>query len=411
MEIRITGLDKWIMDVYKPYVRDYHTRLNVFYGGAGSGKSYFVCQKIIIKALRFKRKVLVVRKVGATLKASIWDLMSELLARMPGVIKSVNKTDLTIELINGSVFLFKGLDDSEKIKSIQGITDIVIEEATEISLDDFTQLNLRLRSNKSFNQIHLMFNPVSKANWCYQYFFEHGAPDDCVICQTTYKDNPHLPEQYVESLADLERRNPAYYKIYVKGEFATLDKLVFPVIEKRIVSAEETNDAYFWVGMDFGYTNDPTAITWGYYNPVKQSLYITGEYDQTGMTNDKIAETLINLGLSKERIVADSAEPKSIDELRRLGIKRILPSVKGKDSVMNGIDRLQRCDIIIDERCVKTIEEFENYTWEKDRKTGEYINRPVDCFNHHIDSIRYGVQTVMKKKGSRQDNNYIPLWN
>lgn len=406
--MQIKGVDKWILPVYRPYMLDYKTRINVFYGGAGSGKSYFVCQKIVIKALRDCRRVLVVRKVGATLKSSIWDLFMEIFSKMGGVIKSINRSDMTFELINGSQFLFKGLDDSEKVKSIQGITDIVIEEATEISLDDFTQLNLRLRSKKPGNQIHLMFNPVSKANWCYRYFFESGAPPDCVICQTTYKDNPHLPSEYVDSLMELEKRNPAYYKIYVKGEFATLDKLVFPVWQKRIISADETKDSYFWCGLDFGYTNDPTAITWGFYNPEGRKLYITGEYDKTGMTNDEIAQTIISLGLSKERIVADSAEPKSVEELRRLGVGRITKSIKGPDSVMNGIDRLQRCDIVIDERCVKTIEEFENYTWEKDKKTGEYTNRPVDCFNHHIDSIRYGIQTVIQKK-PRSDNAPL-LW-
>ena len=184
----------------------------------------------------------------------------------------------------------------------------------------------------------------------------------------------------------------------MRGEFATLDKLVFPVIQKRIISEDELTDAWFWAGMDFGYTNDPTAITWGYYNPVQNDLYITGEYDKIGMTNDVIAETLVSLGLSKEKIVADSAEPKSITELRNLGIKRIIASVKGADSVKNGIDRMQRCNIIIDERCTKTIEEFENYTWQKDKKTGEYINQPVDSYNHHIDSIRYGIQTVINKK-------------
>ena len=382
-----------------PYIRDYGTRVNVFYGGAGSGKSYFVMQKIILKALDSQRKVLIVRKVGATLKESVWSLTLELIhtGGLTPAVKQINKSDLTIEFLNGSVLLFKGLDDSEKIKSINGITDIVIEEATEITLDDFTQLNLRLRSKKPNNQIHLMFNPVSKANWVYKYFFE-TKPDNCVIVQTTYKDNPHLPKEYVESLHALENKNPAYYKIYVRGEFATLDKLVFPVIHKRIISEDELKDAWFWAGMDFGYTNDPTAITWGYYNPIQNDLYITGEYDKIGMTNDVIAETLVSLGLSKEKIVADSAEPKSITELRNLGIKRIIASVKGADSVKNGIDRMQRCNIIIDERCTKTIEEFENYTWQKDKKTGEYINQPVDSYNHHIDSIRYGIQTVISKK-------------
>lgn len=397
--MKITINKKGILPCYLPYIRDYKTRVNVFYGGAGSGKSYFVMQKIILKALDSQRKVLIVRKVGATLKESVWSLTLELIhtGGLAPTVKKINKSDLTIEFLNGSVLLFKGLDDSEKIKSINGITDIVIEEATEITLDDFTQLNLRLRSKKPNNQIHLMFNPVSKANWVYKYFFE-TKPDNCVIVQTTYKDNPHLPKEYVESLHALENKNPAYYKIYVRGEFATLDKLVFPVIHKRIISEDELKDAWFWAGMDFGYTNDPTAITWGYYNPVQNDLYITGEYDKIGMTNDVIAETLVSLGLSKEKIVADSAEPKSITELRNLGIKRIIASVKGADSVKNGIDRMQRCNIIIDERCTKTIEEFENYTWQKDRKTGEYINQPVDSYNHHIDSIRYGIQTVINKK-------------
>ena len=397
--MKITINKKGILPCYLPYIRDYKTRVNVFYGGAGSGKSYFVMQKIILKALDSQRKVLIVRKVGATLKESVWSLTLELIhtGGLTPAVKQINKSDLTIEFLNGSVLLFKGLDDSEKIKSINGITDIVIEEATEITLDDFTQLNLRLRSKKPNNQIHLMFNPVSKANWVYKYFFE-TKPDNCVIVQTTYRDNPHLPKEYVDSLHALENKNPAYYKIYVRGEFATLDKLVFPVIHKRIISEDELKDAWFWAGMDFGYTNDPTAITWGYYNPVQNDLYITGEYDKIGMTNDVIAETLVSLGLSKEKIVADSAEPKSITELRNLGIKRIIASVKGADSVKNGIDRMQRCNIIIDERCTKTIEEFENYTWQKDRKTGEYINQPVDSYNHHIDSIRYGIQTGINKK-------------
>lgn len=397
--MKITINKKGILPCYLPYIRDYKTRVNVFYGGAGSGKSYFVMQKIILKALDSQRKVLIVRKVGATLKESVWSLTLELIytGGLAPTVKQINKSDLTIEFLNGSVLLFKGLDDSEKIKSINGITDIVIEEATEITLDDFTQLNLRLRSKKPNNQIHLMFNPVSKANWVYKYFFE-TKPDNCVIVQTTYRDNPHLPKEYVDSLYALENKNPAYYKIYVRGEFATLDKLVFPVIQKRIISEDELTDAWLWVGMDFGYTNDPTAITWGHYNPIQNDLYITGEYDKIGMTNDVIAETLVSLGLSKEKIVADSAEPKSITELRNLGIKRIIASVKGADSVKNGIDRMQRCNIIIDERCIKTIEEFENYTWQKDKKTGEYINQPVDSYNHHIDSIRYGIQTVINKK-------------
>lgn len=394
----IKGLAKWILPVYHPYVRDYTTRFCVFYGGAGSGKSHFVAQKLILKCLQYKRKLLVIRKVGNTLKDSVWAMFLKLLYQIPQVIKNINKSEYTIELINGSIILFKGLDDPEKVKSIEGITDIVVEEASELTEDDFDQLNLRLRAKCGMLQIHLMFNPISKANWVYKRFFANGTPPDTVIVHTTYKDNPHLPEEYIASLLRLERTNPAYFKIYVLGAFATLDKLVFPVKTVRIISQDEVKNLPFWIGMDFGYTNDPTAITWGYCDNLKKILYITGEYTKRGMTNDVIATTLTNLGFGKERIVADSAEPKSIAELRKLGITRICPAVKGADSVKNGIDKLQRYDIVIDERCPDTIEEFDNYTWVKDKKTGEYINEPIDTFNHHIDSIRYGTQNVTGKK-------------
>ena len=406
----IKGLAKWILPVYWPYVRDYTTRVNIYYGGAGSGKSHFVSQKVILKCLQYKRKLLVIRKVGNTLKDSVWSMFLKLLYQMPQVIKNINKSDFTIELINGTVILFKGLDDPEKIKSIEGVTDIVIEEATELTEEDFDQLNLRLRAKCGMLQIHMMFNPVSKANWVYKRFFENGTPEDTVIIHTTYKDNPHLPKEYIESLLRLERTNPAYFKIYVLGGFATLDKLVFPVKTVRLVGADEIKDLPFWIGMDFGYTNDPTAITWGYCDQANHRLFITGEYDKTGMTNDVIAKTIIDLGFAKERIVADSAEPKSIAELKHLGINRITAAVKGPDSVKNGIDKLQRYEIIIDERCIKTIEEFDNYTWKKDKKSGEYVNEPIDTFNHHIDSIRYGVQSVLRKKlRSDTDNNLMFL--
>lgn len=405
--MKIKGLSHWVLPVYQKQMLNWHTRLNVFYGGAGSGKSYFITQKLCIKCLQMKRKLLVVRKVGSTLKESVWRLFLDVLGQLNNPVETVNKTDLKIILCNGSEILFKGLDDSEKIKSITDITDIFIEEATELSLDDFTQLALRLRSPLPFNQIHLAFNPVSKSNWCYKYFFESTPPKDCILQCTTYKDNPTLPKEYISTLEELKNRNPAYYRIYALGKFATLDKLVFPVYEKRIVSPDEVSNLPFWCGMDFGYTNDPTAITWGYYKQDNKTLYITGEYHKAGMTNGKIAETIKQLGLAKEIITADCAEPKSIAEIRQLGIHRIRASKKGADSIINGIDKMLRCKIVIDERCKNVIEEFENYTWEKDKKTDEYTNRPIDTFNHHIDSIRYGMQAlnIDKKK-----DTYNSLW-
>lgn len=390
--------NSWVLDI----VDDYSHRYEVYYGGGGSGKSYGAVQKVILKAVGNRRTVLVIRKVDRTLKDSIYKLFKSILSA-GGFPYNENKSEMRLMLPNGSEFIFKGLDDPEKIKSITDITDIVIEEATELSQDDFTQLDIRLRppAMVPHPQIILMFNPVSKANWCYLHWFKDGAPKGAKVVHTTYRDNHFLTAEYTAMLESLIETNPTYYKIYCMGEFATLDKLVFPIIHKRLIPAEEVRVFPFWCGLDFGFVNDPSALTWGRLDKAGKQLYITGEYDKRGMTNPEIADIIKGLGLAKEIIVADSAEQKSIEEIRRQGIPRIREALKGPDSINYGLDTMQSYHIIVDERCTHTIEEFENYTWQKDKKTGEYINRPIDLFNHHIDSIRYGIQGVLQKSGVR----------
>lgn len=387
--------NEWIYDL----IDDYSNKIEVYYGGAGSGKSYGAVQKILLKSFNDTRKVLVIRKIQNTLKNSIWSLFIEQITDI-GLIQhtKINKSNYEIELPNGSTFLFSGLDDPEKIKSINGITDIVIEEATELMLDDFTQLLLRLRPSAGieYPQIYLMFNPISKLNWVYDYFIVN-KPDNAIVINTNYNNNKFLTEDYKNELERLKERNPAYYRIYALGEFATLDKLVFPVFEKRLVNDEEVKGLPFFVGMDFGYINDPSAIIWAYYDERNKKIYIKGEYVKKGMLNNEIAETVISLGLTKEKIYADSAERKSIDEIKLRGIN-IEPTLKGKDSVINGIQWLNQHEIIIDERCFKTIEEFENYTWKKDKKTSEYTNEPVDTYNHTIDALRYAFNKKIASK-------------
>lgn len=358
------------------------------------GKSYGVMQKVILKAINEKRKFLIVRKIQRTIKDSIWALTLYLLEDL-GIKECcrINRSEYEVELPNGSIFLFKGLDDPEKIKSISAITDIVIEEATELNVDDFTQLNLRLRPKAKCPQIYLMFNPVSKVNWVYKCFFEDTNiqhDKDIYIKQTTYKDNKFLSDDYAKELEKLKNRNPAYYRIYAMGEFATLDKLIYPVYTKRIISQEEVQGLKKIQGLDFGYTNDPSALIWGFYDEENKRIYITGEYVKTGMLNDEIAEVIKRLGMAKDKTYADSAEPKSIDEIRRLDIN-IEGAIKGADSIIQGIQWIQQHELIVDERCFKTIEELENYTWKKDNKTGEYVNIPVDGYNHTLDALRYSL--------------------
>lgn len=377
-------------------INDYSHRIEVYYGGAGSGKSYGGTQKIYLKALNSKRKVLVIRKIQRTIKDSIFSVMlSHLHSSGLYDLCRVSRSDLEIELPNGSIFLFKGLDDPEKIKSIDGITDIVIEEGTELTEDDFTQLNLRLRALVDNLQIYIFFNPISKKNWVYDYFFVRELPLNVKIIKTTYLDNKFLSEEYRQELERLKDRNPAYYRIYCLGEFATLDKLVFPTYTTKIISDKDIEGLPRWIGADWGYVNDPSALVWGHIDTVNKKIYVCGEYVKKGMLNNEIAETMINLGLHKDKSYGDSAEPKTIAELKRYGIN-IEPTVKGKDSVIHGIQWIQQYELIIDNRCFKVIEELDNYTWKKDKKTGEYVNEPVDTFNHTIDAIRYGLNKYIK---------------
>lgn len=396
------NIDKAIFnDAYYPYLFDYQHRYSVFYGGAGSGKSHFVFQKFVIKALKMKRKILVVRKTAKSNLNSTFQMTIDTLSAF-GVYQycSVNKSTLTITLPNQSVFLFYGCDDSEKLKSIAGITDIICEEATELNVDDFTQLDLRLRPKEPFPQITCMLNPVSKANWVYRRWFADDAEVDenTLIVKTTYKDNRFLPTDYIQSLLQLARTNPTYYKIYAEGEFCSLDKLVYQNWTVREFDPASFPHLKLLVGLDFGYTNDPTALICSLLDQDNKTIYIFREWGKTGMTNTDIANGIKELGLAKSTIIADSAEPKSVEEIRRLGIQRIKESVKGPDSINHGIQKLKEYELVVHPDCEQVITELENYSWQKDKATNEYLNKPIDSFNHYLDALRYSMQCVEDHK-------------
>lgn len=388
---------------------DYSHFTEVHYGGGSSGKSHGVVQKVVLKALqdwKHPRKILWLRKVGATIADSLFqDVKGCLVDFKVWDFCEWNKTDNRVTLPNGAVFLFKGMDNSEKIKSIKGISDVVMEEASEFHLNDYTQLTLRLREKKHKNkQIFLMFNPVSKLNWVYKYFFTGEPHKNTLIRQSSYKDNKFLDEMTRQNLEDLANRNPAYYKIYALGEFATLDKRVFPKYETEILNKDDLKHLPSYFGLDYGYINDPSAFIHVKIDKKNKKLYILEEYVKTGMMNDELAKVIKQLGYAKERITADSAEKKSIAEMKREGIERIKPSMKGADSIMAGIQFISQYDIVVDERCYKTIEELDNYTWKKDKQTDEYYNEPVDTYNHCIDSLRYAVEELMiKNREERKD--------
>ena len=200
-----------------------------------------------------------------------------------------------------------------------------------------------------------------------------------------------MPDSYIQSLEGMMADNPYYYRVYALGEFATLDKLVYSNWEVSDFDYRDIQGTHL-AGLDFGFSIDTTAFIASVLDEQNKTLYVYKEWCQKNKTNDEIASALSALGYSKSIIICDSAEPKSIEELRRAGLLRAKESIKGKDSVIFGIQKLQQYHIVVHPSCVETITELENYSWQKDRASGEYINKPIDDFNHCLDALRYSLQ-------------------
>lgn len=350
--------------VYLPYIDDNEKRYMVFYGGAASGKSHFVAQRLVYKALKDKRKILVLRKVNRTTKNSTFQLLLDILSQFQ-IIKycNINKSDYTITLPNGSIFILSGLDDPEKIKSITGLTDAWLEEATEFTMDDFSQVDLRIRHPTArAQQIYLSFNPISKVSWCYKNFFEENSElsefrKEVKIIHTNYMDNPFLPQEYIDALLLMKKTNEAYYRIYALGEFGSLDKLVYDNWQSFDFDIDKIKGEHL-CGLDFGYVNDPTAFVSSVLVESERRIYVCQEWGGAGYLNDAIAEKIKELGFAKSLIMADSAEQKSIDEIKKMGISRIKPCAKGKGSILTGIDKIKQYELIVHPSCVKIKEEL-----------------------------------------------------
>lgn len=383
---------------FLPLLLDNEHRVILLLGGGGSGKSFFAFQRAVYRALSEpNRKVLIVRKSAVDVRRSCWeDLQRTIRQFKVSKFCTVNQTTMEVRLTNGSRFLLMGLDDFEKVKSIPDINDILIEEASEITFDDYSQLLQRTRGKgRLLNQVVLMSNPVSKANWLFKHFFADGCKEpNCIISRTTYKDNPFLNQETVETLENYRDTNPYYYRVYTLGEWGSLSKQVFTNYRSEELDITELRKRNYQhlVGLDFGFINDPTAIVDCLLDEEGSRLYVLREFYQTGLLNDEIAAQLKMMGLSKSTIIADSAEQKSIEEIKRAGISRIRPAAKGQGSVLQGIQKLQQYEIVVDSSCFNLLEELENYSWKRDKSTGEYINEPIDAYNHAIDALRYSLQ-------------------
>ena len=382
----------------KAYQGMFHdkNRYIIIYGGAGSGKSHFVAQQKVLQHLRdSNRKTLVIRKIGRTLRNSVFANIKESISDF-GVENKFHipkgKTDFDIKDSNGGEFIFTGLDDAEKLKSIVGITDVWIEECTEITEEDFKQVDLRLRGESPIpKQITMTFNPVSALSWIKGYFFDIKR-DNCTILKTTYLDNKFIDEDYRKMLESLKDQDYVYYQIYALGEWGVLGNLIFT---NYVIEEIPTRDAAYksiYQGLDFGF-NDPSAfVKVGY---IDDELYVYDELYLRGLTNNELIPH-VKAKAGPGTIIADSSEPDRIKEFRQQGMN-VQGAVKEQGSVKAGLDWAKRRRIHISPECQNFIHEIQSYKYREDRD-GNVLDEPVDFNNHLLDAFRYSLEPLRKER-------------
>lgn len=371
-------------------------------GSRASKKSKTTALWHIVKLIEYPlANVLVVRKTERTLRDSCYSDLKWAIQRL-GLDSYFNCTVSPLEITykpTGQKILFRGMDDPLKLTSIsvpQGyICFCWIEEAYEINKEsDFDMLDESIRGELPpglFKRLTITFNPWSERHWLKKRFFD--KEDDSVLALTTnYLCNEWLDDGDKALFERMKVNNPRRYQVAGLGNWGIVDGLIFENWKEEQFNIDDIKtkcESIF--GLDFGYTNDPTALFCGLLDKVNKKIYVFDEIYEKGLSNAAIYQRINDKGFSKELITADCAEPKSIDELRGLGLRRITAAKKGKDSIMNGIQFIQDYEIIIHPKCVNFLTEISNYTWDKD-KFGNAINKPVDDFNHLMDAMRYAIE-------------------
>ena len=360
-----------------------NNRYIVNIGGSRSTKTYSILQLLIVKAIESTEPLVIsiVRKSLPSLRISVLRDFFDILKNLDLYnVENHNKTENTY-LLNNTLIEFFSIDDAQKRRGSK--RDILfINEANELTYEDFFQLNIR-----TTNQIFLDFNP-SEQFW---YNDKLQSRDDVTIIHSTYKDNPYLNKEQVNEIERLQFTDLQYYQIYALGQFAGGMDLVYqyiPIDDIPVDSAKLVG-----LGMDYGFTNDPTTLVEVWKD--NDSVYLNELLYERNLTNQDIADKLSEYGVDRYiEIIADSAEPKSIEEIRRMGFN-IKPAQKGPDSILNGIDILKRKSIHVTKQSINLIKELNNYKWVTD-KNGNKLNKPVDAFNHALDAVRYVALNKMK---------------
>lgn len=377
-----------------PYLLDYSHRWEVYMGSAGSAKSYFITQKLIVRACKEPIKILVCRRYGSTIRNTCFSLFKEILAKwklLPFV--KIRETDFNIRFSNGSEIIFMGLDEETKLLSLNGIGAIFIEEAYEVPKPIVEQLNLRLRGKTENQQIIMAFNPISANHWLKE--FCDNPPSSFVFIHSTYKDNPFLNAEYIQQLEELYVRNPAKARVFCDGEWGVdAEGLVITnwLVEEFDSMALAANGLEHRAGIDLGWV-DKTAIIDSLYDAANKTIYVFNEFYKSGCQLSDIAFALGEMNLKKTKVFVDSAEPRSIQFFRNEGFNTV-PCAKGKDSVKAGLMFLQDCRIIVHPKCKNFITELENFSYIKSKQTGEWTEETTHEWSHAIDACRYAYSDI-----------------
>jgi len=412
-------LTKDTLPLFRPLLKN-RSRYCFCYGSAGSGKSHFVAQKYLLRTFAAmsqgkQHRFLALRKTQPAMRKSFYALLNNYIdAWGARPIVKENKTDMTLTFKGGSQFICGGLDDPAKIKSIEGVTGVILEELPEFSYEDFRQVDLRLRGNTpSYKQITAMFNPVSRQSWVYKRLFEAKNLDDlfagthttttavgkgvissdATYHHSTFRNNPHLDEEYQAMLEGLRAEDSTLADIYAEGIWGVLKNLIiqsFVVIPDR-EWPHDFEDEYY--GLDFGYNAPSALINIGIIDeqPWEEELIY-----QTKLTNTQLIEMMKEKIPESKRglpIFADSAEPDRIDEICAAGFY-CMPSDK---AVKQGLDFLRRRKHHIRQSSTNILAERESFKYKEDRASGEPTDEPVKFMDHTWDAIRYAEFTRSKE--------------
>lgn len=402
------SLKKTVGGGYKTFW-NYKGRYRVVKGGRGSKKSTTTALNIIVRMMEYPlANTLVVRKVFKDHKDSTYAQLKWAINQLQ--VRHLWDVKLSpLEIIyrpTGQKILFRGLDDPMSVTSITVETGYLcwawFEECYQITNeDDFDKVDMSIRGELPpgyFKQLTLSFNPWNEKHWLKKRFFDVQNPN--VLAMTTnYQCNEFLGDDDRELFEWMKANNPRRYKIEGMGDWGIAEGAIFTNWREHafdtseIAKREGVRSAF---GLDFGFTVDPTALPASIVDIKNREIYVFDEIYEKGLLNNEIAEKIIEKGYQKEIIIADSAEPKSIAELRKYGVRKLKAAEKGPDSVKAGIQFVQQFTIIVHPRCANFINELSNYVWDRD-KDGRMINKPIDEFNHLLDAFRYSLEPIRKR--------------